>query len=124
MRCWITGSWPVADEPAIVEAEESAAVSYDTSDPIQVNAERKRSARKTRSRLDVVASLMEIKEGRAWLHGMLEVNHVFATSFVQGDPHATSFKEGERNSGLRLLADVMDAAPDAYVTMCKEAKGR
>lgn len=112
----------MADQPAITEAYAEAAVAYDTSDPKAVNKARKKAARSDRERHNVVASLMEIKEGRAWMNSMLECCHVFATSFVQGDPHASSFQEGERNIGLRLLADVMASAPDQYVTMCKEAK--
>lgn len=114
----------MTDESAITEAEAATVVPYDTSDPVAVNTARKRAARADRERHDVVASLMEIKEGRAWMHGMLDVCHCFATSFVQGDALSSAFKEGERNIGLRLLADVMKSAPDQYVTMIKEAKGR
>lgn len=114
----------MADEPAITEAYAETAVAYDTSDPAAVNKARKKSARSDKSRHDVVASLMGIKEGRAWMYGQLEGCHVFSTSFVQGDAHATSFKCGEHNQGLRLLADVMASAPDQYVAMCKEAQGR
>jgi hypothetical protein len=114
----------MADEAAITEAEDAAAVPYDTADPQVVNTARKKAARLRRGRLDVVAGLMGLAEGRAWVYDFLESCHCFSTSFVQGDPHATSFKEGERNPGLRLLADVMAAAPDQYVTMCKESKGR
>jgi hypothetical protein len=31
-----------------------------------------------------------------------------------------AFREGERNTGLRLLADCIEANPDAYLLMIKE----
>jgi hypothetical protein len=31
--------------------------------------------------------------------------------------------EGERNIGLRLLSDLMQACPDRYIEMLKEANG-
>ena len=32
-----------------------------------------------------------------------------------------AFREGERNVGIRLLADITEASPDAYLLMLKEA---
>lgn len=114
----------MVDHPAETEAAEALQRPYNTADPAQVNAARKKGARLRWERLNVVSSLMDLKEGRAWMYGLLENCHVFSTSFVQGDQFATAFKEGERNHGLRLLADIMDAAPDRYVDMCKEGRER
>lgn len=108
----------------MVEAEDTLAVPYDTADPKQVNNARKAEARHRRTRLNVVAGLMDLKEGRAWMYGTLEACHIYQSPFFQGDPHNTSFRCGEHNVGLRLLADVMAAAPKQYVTMCEEAAGR
>lgn len=110
--------------PAITEAEELAEQPYDTSDPVQVNAERKKSARLRRARLEMVKALMDIPAGRLWFYDHLEFCHMWSPSFVMGDPHATSFKEGERNIGNRLLADIMDAAPEKYVVMVQEGKAK
>lgn len=114
----------MADEAAIAEAEIAAGTPYDTASPEAVNKARTKAGRAERARLDFVSGVMSLKEGRAWVNEMLTASHIFTPSFVQGDPHATSFREGERNFGLRMLADVMAAAPDQYVTMCREAKGR
>lgn len=114
----------MTDRPATIEAEDNLATPYDTADPAQVNAARKKDARHRRSRLDVVAGLMDLKEGRAWAHGFLDSAHIWTPSFVQGDPYATAFKEGERNMGLRFLADIMASAPARYVAMIEEAAGR
>lgn len=111
----------MADRGAVAEAEALAEKPYDTADPQQVNSARKRSARKDRERINFVAAVMESKEGRAWMWGMLTRCRVFDNAFVPGQPDATGFKLGERNVGLFLLQDVMRAAPDAYSIMAKEA---
>lgn len=112
----------MVDHPAVAEAEAAAEVPFDTSDPVQVNTARKKAARKTRGKLDVVGAVMEQKEGRSWIYGMLADAHMWTPSYVRGDSHATAFQEGERNAGLRLLTDVMAAAPQLYVTMVAENK--
>lgn len=35
----------------------------------------------------------------------------------------TFFREGERNIGLRLQAEIMEVSPDAYLLMMQEQKG-
>jgi hypothetical protein len=112
----------MVDHPAVAAAELETAQPYDTSDPKQVNTARKRAARFRRERLDEVRTIMGRESGRAWVYGHLESCSIFSTTFTHGDPHASSFKEGERNAGLRLLADVMEAAPDQYVVMVREGK--
>lgn len=106
-----------ADQPTAPDPD-----AYDSSDPVQVNKQRRKAGRKRVERLEFVKAMMAVREGRAWMYGHLEACHVFHTSFVAGDPHATSFRCGEHNVGLRLLADVMAAAPEQYVEMIKEAK--
>ena len=93
---------------------------YDASDPEQVNLRRRKSGRVLHEKRKYIAEVMARKEGRRWVWELLTASHVFSTSFVSGDAHATSFHEGERNIGLRILTDVMTAAPDQYVTMTTE----
>lgn len=112
----------MTDQVAKLEAEELAEQPYDTSDPKQVNTARKKAARVRREQREVVRELMSTTQGRAWLYQKLEECHIWTPSFVPADPYSTAFKEGERNIGARLLADIMDAAPDQYVAMVKEAK--
>lgn len=112
----------MADPVAENEAEEVSEEAYDSSDPKSVNDARKRSARKRRERLEMVRVAMSSENGRAWFYDLLEFCHMWTTSFQQNDPHFTSFREGERNIGLKVLADIMAASPDQYVTMVKEAK--
>lgn len=114
----------MVDRPAMVEAEDNLAVPYDTSNPEHVNAARKKSGRKRRDDLSVVGALMETRQGRAWVYGKLAAAHIWQQSFIQGSPDGTAFREGERNQGLQLLAEVQASAPQEYVTMCEEAAGR
>lgn len=112
----------MVDFVAETVAEEEIEAPYDAADPEQVQKARKKSGRKKTIRLDFIRSMMSTPVGRAYIREELQRSHVFSTSFVQGDPYATAFREGERNRGLRLLADITQAAPDLYMTMMKEAK--
>lgn len=105
-------------------ANEEVEKPFDASDPKQVNEARKKSGRKKRKRLDMIAGLMDIPEGREWVYEKLAECHVYATTFVPGDTYMSAYQEGRRSVGLELLADVMSAAEDQFIIMCKEAKGR
>lgn len=107
---------------ADIEAAEIAETSYDASNKKQVNNARKKAASRNKKRLEVIQLLMQHKDGRAWIYEILERCHIYTTSFVQGDPHATSFREGERNVGNQLLIDVLKAATDDYLKMVKEGQ--
>lgn len=110
----------MADPIAQDQAENEAEKSYDASDPKAVNNARKRAGRKKASELEVVRVLMNTTQGRAWMFDILQMCHISSPTFVRGDPHATSFQEGERNIGNRLLHDINRAAPDMYAKMCSE----
>ena len=43
------------------------------------------------------------EHGKAVLRDLLEACHVFHTSYIPGNSLDTSFREGERNVGLRIL---------------------
>lgn len=60
-------------------------------------------------------------EGRRLFWRIFTRAHIYETTFT-GDPLAGAFKEGERNLGLFLLADLMEAAPDRLMEMMKEAE--
>ena len=67
----------------------------------------------------VLQTLLSTPVGRRWVHELLESCHVFHVSFAQ-DALVTAFREGERSIGLRVLAQIMRAFPEAYVQMMKE----
>lgn len=105
-----------------IEANDLAETPYDASDPEQVNKQRVKAGRRKTKRLEVIKALMSHKDGREWIYELLERGHIYHTSFVQGDSHASAFKEGERNITNQLLIDVTSAAPEEYLMMLKEAK--
>ena len=69
---------------------------------------------------EAVAAIMSTIPGRAWMWRQLSAAHIFATDFT-ADALRDAFFAGERNFGLRLLADIMLHCPDAYLQMTKEA---
>jgi len=97
-------------------------MSYNANDEKQVKKARADAELAEALRLDVVRDVMKSAAGRFWIYGELFSRHIFSTTFVPGSPDISAFKEGERNSGLRLLADIQSAAPDQYALMLKEAK--
>jgi hypothetical protein len=68
-------------------------------------------------------AMMEVAGFRAFVWRVLTLAHVFETS-MGGDPHRTSFREGERNIGLMLMADIHRLCPDRYPLMALEARKR
>lgn len=96
---------------------------FDASDPKQVQAKKTKAGREQKEQLSALRKFLETPAGRAWVWRLLEASHIYATSFVSGDPHSSSFQEGERNLGLRVLSDVLKADPQAFITMSKENNG-
>lgn len=82
-------------------------------------------ARKTEAaRQAVVRNIMSTIEGREWMWNLLSGCSVFSSTYVIGAADATAFNEGSRAVGLRLLADIMTACPDAYIEAQREANVR
>jgi len=89
-------------------------------DPAQVKeAERKERFGRERE-LEDVRFILQTLQGRRLIWRYLALCGVFRTSFT-GNSH-TFFNEGERNIGLKLLADVNEADPESYLKMMKESK--
>lgn len=49
--------------------------------------------------------------GKRVLYELLAWSHLFASTFVPGDSHATHWREGGRDVGLRILAALMPEPP-------------
>jgi len=69
--------------------------------------------------IDDLRITMQTRPGRRLLHTMLKQARVFGGGFVENE-RAMYFKEGARNSGLRLLNDMMEADNSAYIQMLTE----
>lgn len=62
---------------------------------------------------------MQLRSGRRLLHAMLRSAGVFSGGFIENE-RAMYFKEGGRNTGLKLLNDMMEADNAAYIKMLTE----
>jgi hypothetical protein len=96
---------------------------YNAADPRDLREAAKQSKIAETQRKEIMIGLMSLPAGRQWMHELLVRCHVFSCSF-NGNALQSAFAEGERNIGLALLIDVMNACPDQYVMMEKEANGR
>ncbi len=67
-----------------------------------------------------VQKILETDFGRRFVWRYLGLAGVFQTSFTGNS--TTFFNEGKRDIGLKLLTDVTQAKPDAYIQMTQEAK--
>lgn len=75
------------------------------------------------SRKEIVTQIMASSPGRAWVYDFLSLCHVYTTTFT-GEALSSAFSAGEQNVGLRLLADIMQACPQYYLEMMREANDR
>jgi hypothetical protein len=66
--------------------------------------------------------LMGTKRGRRIVWRLLERTGVYRSSFT-GD-NETFFREGERNVGLMLMAQINESCPESYTLMMKEKHER
>ena len=108
-----------SDVPHPVPAE-----AFNSADPDQVERRKTDAAKRELQMRHVVSGLMHSPEGRAWVWRELEGCHIYAISFEPGlDAASVAFREGERNRGLALLAQVLAAAPGFYLMMQREAAG-
>lgn len=72
-----------------------------------------------RQQLDLLAHFMSSPTGRSYIYDFLAACHVYTTSFSRNS-RVMAFSEGERNTGIRLLGDIVEASPDYYLQMLKE----
>lgn len=103
----------------VTPQEEAIQETYDASDPEQVQKRKSKAGRKRKVEVDVVGALMADRNGRAWLYGLLEMTHIYESCFTEGRADATAFLLGERNVGLRILAD-MQNYPELFMQLMQE----
>ena len=91
-------------------------------DPVAEKEEAERKRLLALQRQDLISSLskfLETRGGRRWMLGILDLAHTFETSFHE-NPHYMAFREGERNIGLRIIADLQDVSADMLSKVLKE----
>jgi len=91
------------------------------SDELQVKSRQEKNKSVRDRDLDDLALVLSQKEGRRTVWRLLEFCGVYKQSAVQSGSF-TYFNEGQRAVGLFLIADIMEAMPDAYLLMMKENK--
>lgn len=87
----------------------------DTDDQADLEEEKAR-----RQEVEDLKWLMSDKRGRRVMWRLLETAGVYRSSFTGNSE--TFFREGQRNVGLKLLAEIHEHCPDAFVMMLKEHK--
>ena len=105
--------------------EEDQSIAFDANDPDAVDAAERYNAREKAKRLRVIEVIMSNEDGRAWMYDVLDFNcHVFADNPMRDTPERNGRFEGERAVGLRLLSEILVAAPEMFWTMRLEALER
>lgn len=99
----------------------SAAVD-NAADPNAVKARKKSARMRERIAAADLQWIMGDPRGRRWMWQHLGDTHVFHTSFRHGEPvESAVFRDGERNTGVKLLDRLHRICPDLYATMMREA---
>lgn len=91
---------------------------YNAGDEQDVRQKKARHAQREQKRVQGLQRIVQHEDSRLWLWDLLEKCGIFRTSFTGNSE--TFFKEGARNVGLIVQADVMKHAPETYITMMKE----
>jgi hypothetical protein len=73
-----------------------------------------------RDQLALLLRVMSEPVGREYFYDLLTSCHVYTSSFGT-NALAMAFREGERNVGIRIGADLTEASPGLYLEMLKEA---
>lgn len=71
---------------------------------------------------EVISALLSRVDGRRYLWLQLEAASVF-TSYSSLDHATMAFREGQRNTGLALLASITSTSPEMFVQMLRENSG-
>ncbi len=76
-----------------------------------------------RREVDDLKWLMGHPQGRRFVTRLLDMTHVYQPSFATNGS-VMCFKEGERNVGLWLTGELMEAAPDEYLKLLKDYQSK
>lgn len=106
-------------------AYDEQATPFDAHDPQAIENAEKSIARLKAKKLRVVESIMDDEDGRAWMFDLLGQHcHVFSENTMRDTSERNGRFEGERAVGLRVLDEIMTAAPEMFWKMRCEAVER
>jgi len=91
---------------------------YNAANPEHVGQAKREMVDQRERELMDIQFVMSSKEGRRFFDRYQRICHAHETSFTGNN--TTFFNEGERNIGLRMLADVNEACPELYIELLKE----
>ena len=74
------------------------------------------------NRINDTRFVLSDERGRRFVWGLME--RCFSQTFDSENSRLDAFRSGERNMSLKLLREITDADPDAFVTMLKEAQDK
>ena len=103
--------------------DNTAHAPFDPNDQKQVQDRTRQAKDRQRESDEAIRAFMTLQSGRAWVWDHLSACGLYRTSARAGDAHMTYFNEGERNVGLRLLAQLQRVCPNHYATMTEENAG-
>ena len=86
----------------------------------RVADELKRQQLRRENELNDLRLICETEYGRRFIWRLIEQAGVWRTTYT-GEALSAAFAEGKRNTGLKVFSDVMEACPDQYLAMAKEA---
>lgn len=93
---------------------------FNAADEAQVEERGKKKESERDQQLNDLRHILASPQGRRFYWRKLSDCGVFKTSFTGNS--TTFFNEGMRNVGLGMMTDLMDADPQAYITMMNESK--
>ena len=83
-------------------------------------AQKKEKLREERHVADL-AALLQLPEFKRFAWRLLSDLRVFSNAFT-ADPYDHAFNAGEKNAGLKLIAEMESASPTAFLQMLQDAK--
>lgn len=124
--------------PPKAKQDVPASVETLTRDAILANTEYERNAQKNddeiaRERLQGIEEralqrkrgdiqqLLKMPEFRRFCWRVMELGQPYAPTFVPGQPDSSAFNEGKRANSVEVLKWILEANPEAYLMMQKEA---
>ncbi len=93
-----------------------------TADPEQVQKAKEKELRGRELEISDLGWLLSSVKGRRFLWRLFEFAGINRLSYNAVNINETNFNEGMRNVANKVLADVMETRPEAYIEMINENK--